>query len=300
MDTQKALDSLEKDGIALLGKIISDDDLASMQAVYTRALEKPSWNTWIGFEQNEKWRRLIENLLLYDKAFLDLAVRDDVISVLDQYIGEGYELTEARGWETVATRRDFHGWHQDAWCSEDLVPRPREVKLACYLTDVTSGHFQYMRGTHGSNEPARMFPDRELVGMSDKIIDAKGEAGTCFLFDTSGIHRQSVPVLKKRWVIMYNYHDPTTPMGDFATGYGRYRPHMLNAGFLGGLSANQQRILGFHRKRPESGFHPEERRYPATHNLVGLITRLRLEYQDFSGQVDRVISAIQRRLPGSR
>lgn len=298
MDHNNILKSLEEDGIAMLGKVVDYDALSRMQNVYTQALKKPTWNTWIGFEQNEKWRRLVENVLLYDKAFLDLPLHPDIMAILEKYIGSKYELTEARGWETVSTKRDFHGWHADAWCSPNLKPPPREVKLACYLTDVTSGHFQYMKGTHGSEEPARMWPDREVEHMNELIIDAKGEAGTCFLFDTSGIHRQSVPVLEKRWVIMYNYHDPTTPMGDFATGYGRYRPHMLNAGFLGGLSSEQQRVLGFNRACRDEAFHPDERRYPATHSLIQLVTRLRLEYQDIAYQAKRVKNAIQRRIPG--
>jgi hypothetical protein len=298
MDQERILRSLETDGIALLGKIIDDDALARMQDVYKRALERPSWNTWIGFEQNEKWRRLVENVLLYDKAFLDLPLRPDITTVLEKYIGPEFELTEARGWETVATKRDFHGWHADAWCSPDLIPPPREVKLGCYLTDVNSGHFQYMKGTHRGEEAAREYPDREVEHMKDLIVDAKGGAGSCFLFDTSGIHRQSIPVLKKRWVIMYNYHNPDVPMGDFATGYGRYRPHMLSACFLGSLTVEQQRILGFNRKPPDEGFHPAERRFPATHSLVQLITRMTLEYQDFAQQLRRVKNAIHRRIPG--
>ena len=295
IDSRRAINFLKKDGIYLLGQILPGHTIDRMKLVYSRALEKPTWNTWIGFEQNEKWRRLIENVLLYDKSFLDLPLREELSAILAEYIGPKFELTEARGWETVATKRNFHGWHQDAWCREDLVPRPREIKLACYLTDVTSGQFQYIAGTHQRTGPARMYSAREIEPLADRIVDVKGEAGTCFLFDTSGIHRQSTPVLEKRWVLFYNFHDPATPLGDFATGYSRYRPQMLNACFLGGLTHEQQRILGFYRKNEEV-FHPEEQRYPLTHAIVGLITKLRLENQDYSSQVRRIIDAVQRRL----
>lgn len=298
IDQDKVLESLEKDGIALLGKIISDDQLKRMQDCYSRALKNPTWNTWIGFEQNEKWRKLVENVLLYDRAFLDSALNPNIMEVLQKYIGPDYELTEARGWETIATKHDFHGWHEDAWCSADLLPAPREVKLACYLSDVTSGHFQYLKGTHGRAEPARHWSDREVEPMKDLLVNAKGEAGSCFLFDTSGIHRQSVPVLKPRWVVMYNYHDPKTPMGNFATGYGRYRPHMLNASFLGGLSNEQQRVLGFYRDTPEEPFHPNERRYRGTHSFVKATTKMRLEYQHIRQQYFRVKNAVRRKLGG--
>ena len=136
-----------------------------MVRCYSRALEFPTWNTWTGYEQNEKWRRLVD----------------------------------ACGWETIATRRDFHGWHADGWYAPGTVPKPKEVKLGCYLTDVSSGHFQYIKGSHYADEPARHWLDREVEPMRDRIVDAKGPAGICFLFDTSGVHRQSVPVLEPRW-----------------------------------------------------------------------------------------------------
>ena len=95
MNQEEILKALETDGIALLGKIIDDDALSRMQQCYTNALKNPTWNTWIGFEQNEKWRKLVENVLLYDKAFLDLPLNPDITAVLKKYIGPEFELTEA-------------------------------------------------------------------------------------------------------------------------------------------------------------------------------------------------------------
>lgn len=299
MQPQSIVDGLEQDGIVLLGKCVADESVERMQDCYKRALAFPSWNTWIGYEQNEKWRRLVENLLLYDRAFIDLALQSEVMAALSQYIGPDYCMTEARGWETIATKRDFHGWHADAWYAPDYTPRPREVKLACYLTDVSSGHFQYVKGSHKSNEPARHWPDREVYPMNDRIVNATGPAGTCILFDTAGVHRQSIPVLQPRWVIMYNYHNPDVPLGNFATGYGRYRPLLLNAALLGGLSSEQQRVLGIGRAAPIENFHPKGRRYPHLHSIIKGTIRLRMEAQDWVDQLHRVGGALKRRLKQS-
>ncbi|HSP62051.1 MAG TPA: hypothetical protein VLQ90_03620 [Pyrinomonadaceae bacterium] len=38
-----------------------------------------------------------------------------------------------------------------------------------------------------------------------QILEVKGPAGTAFLFDTSAIHRQGVPVLETRQALFYNY-----------------------------------------------------------------------------------------------
>lgn len=155
MNARNILDTLEQDGIVLLGKFISDSMLLRMQNCYRRALQYPTRNTWMGYEQNEKWRRLVENLLLYDRSFVELALQPTIIDVLNKYIDPGSTMVEARGWETIATRRDFYGWHAVAWYAPGTTPIPREVKLGCYLTDVTSGHFQYIKGGHHRDEPAR-------------------------------------------------------------------------------------------------------------------------------------------------
>jgi hypothetical protein len=72
-----------------------------------------------------------------------------------------------------------------------------------------------------------------------------GPAGTAFLFDTSGVHRQAMPILEARRAVFYCYHDPHVPLQQEDVEYGRYQPLLLRASYLGGLSAEDQRLLGF-------------------------------------------------------
>jgi hypothetical protein len=81
-----------------------------------------------------------------------------------------------------------------------------------------------------------------------RVLELTGAAGTAFLFDTSGIHRQGVPMLEPRQAIFYNYHDPNVRLQPEDVDYYRYHPLMLNAAFLGSLSRDDQRILGFGNK----------------------------------------------------
>jgi hypothetical protein len=290
--------TLESDGVVMLGKLVDGERLQRLRAIYTRALERPTWNTWVGFEQNEKWRRHIENLLIYDREFVEHALYPDVCEVLRQYIGPGFELVEARGWETITTRRDFHGWHVDAWYDETIRPRPREVKLGCYLTDVETGHFQYVRASHGADESPRHFSGEEIAEMADRIVDMKGPAGTCFLFDTSGIHRQSSPVLSKRWVVMYNYHDPVHRVGDEHLTFGRYRPLLLNAAFLGDLDKEQLRILGVGRSTNAPPFQPPVRRFEKLHAVFHFLTWARMELFNLIYDARELLAGVRRRLSG--
>lgn len=296
MTTREIFDALAANGVVMLGQLVTGERLERMQTVYRTALERPTWNTWIGFEQNEKWRRLIENLLIYDRAFVDHALYPSICEVLREYIGPGFELVEARGWETIATRRDFHGWHADAWYDENVQTRPREVKLACYLTDVETGHFQYVRGSHKTEEAPRSYAGSEVAQMADRILDLKGPAGSCFLFDTSGVHRQSSPVLKKRWVVMYNYHDPAIRVGNEHLVFGRYRPLFLNAAFVGGLTGEEQRVLGMGRVTNMPSVQPTAQRFQGMHRLMHRAMRAYLELQDVKSFVRSSYHGVRRRL----
>ncbi|HEU5402508.1 MAG TPA: hypothetical protein VFU86_14185, partial [Terriglobales bacterium] len=137
----------------------------------------------------------------------------------------------------------------DAWYDQKKVDFiPREVKLALYLTDVESGYFEYVRGSHQKQAP-RTVRNFELHDVDPaRVLKAKGPAGTVILFDTSGIHRQSVPILEERHAIFLNFHDPFIPLQSEDVEYNRYHPLILNAAFLGGLTEEDRRILGFGNK----------------------------------------------------
>jgi Phytanoyl-CoA dioxygenase (PhyH) len=248
-DVDGLLSTLIKDGIVVLPELVSSKQLQSMQRTFASRLKRLRWNDFDGYEQTELYRHMVHDVLTLDQGFVDLALNSTIKKVLDGYLGSRYELTEAKGWKSLPTKRDFHGWHGDAWYEQDGAHEiHREVKLAMYLTDVRSGAFNYIKASHQKQHPRR-FSSAELrdVPASD-VVELLGSAGTAFLFDTSGIHRQGVPMLEPRQAIFYNYHDPTVPLQREDVEYYRYHPLILNAAFLGELSSDDQRILGFGRK----------------------------------------------------
>src|SRR6185369_485071 len=240
---------LDQNGIVLLPRLIPDEQLNSMQRAFESRLQRLRWNNFEGYEKTEPYRHMIEDMLLLDQGFLDLAIHPVVKALVKAYVGEKAELTEARGWKSLPTRRDFHGWHGDAWYDQETHAEiPRELKLAVYLTDVRSGAFNYIRGSHRRDHP-RPVPNAELGEMSSfEIVEMMGNAGTAFMFDTSGLHRQGVPMLERRHAVFYNYHDPQVRLqkGDYEAN--RYHPLLLNAAFLGDLSPEDQKLLGFGNK----------------------------------------------------
>lgn len=278
---------LETDGIVTLPPIVSPEQLAGMQKAFEVKLRRMRWNDLDGYEKTERLRHMVQDVLLLDQGFVDLALNPLAMEVIRRYVGPQFTLVEAKGWRSLPTKRDFHGWHGDAWYDQETVKNeiPREVKLACYLTDVESGGFNYIKGSHARQAPRTIRRD-ELPDMpADSTLHVTGAAGTAFLFDTSGIHRQSVPILKERNAVFLNYHDPNIPLQKEDVDYYRYHPLLLNAAFLGNLTGEDQRILGFGDK---ANYIPHYERRPHHRGLQCLMSgthATQLFFHDFFTRV---------------
>ena len=240
---------LEQDGIVVLPELVRPETLRAMQAAFASRLRRLRWNNFDGYQKTEPYRHMVEDVLVLDQGFVDLVLHPHVKGVLNRYLGNQYELTEAKGWKSLPTKRDFHGWHGDAWYDQTEAPEiHREVKLAIYLSDVRSGAFNYIKGSHRKQHP-RLVKNAEVSDVNpSEIAELLGPAGTAFLFDTSGIHRQGVPMLEERQACFFNYHNPRVALQQEDVDYYRYHPLILNAAFLGELTEEDQRILGFGNK----------------------------------------------------
>ncbi len=237
--------ALEQDGVVRLPMLFGAEQLAAMQQAFNARLRQLRWNNINGYEKTEPHRHMVEDVLTLEQGFVDVAVHPIVKQVLQRYLGR-YALVEARGWRSLPTKRDFHGWHGDEWYDQQVSKQiPKEVKLGFYLTDVRSGAFNYIRGTHRKHPPRRIRTADLPPVPATQIAELTGPAGTAFLFDTSGIHRQGVPMLETRHVVFLNYHDPHVPLQKEDRESYRYHPLLLNAAFLGDLSDEDRRILGF-------------------------------------------------------
>lgn len=247
---QRLAAELETNGIVVLPSLVSPEQLPGMQRAFEVRLRRMRWNNFEGYQKTEIYRHMVEDVLLLDQGFVDLAVHPLVKEILAGYLGTKYELTEAKGWRSMPTRYDFHGWHGDTWYDQATQQTiHREIKLGMYLTDASSGAFKFIKGSHRQQHPHNLKKaEVKNLPFSD-VLELTGKAGTVFLFDTSAIHRQSIPILEPRQAIFYAYHDPDVPVQPEDIGYYRYHPLLLNAAFLGDLSAEDQRILGFGNKK---------------------------------------------------
>jgi hypothetical protein len=261
---------LETNGIVVLPSLLNVAQLHNMQRAFESRLRRMRWNNVEGYQKTERHRHMVEDVLQLDQGFVDLALHPLVKQILNNYLGTNYELTEAKGWKSLPTKRDFHGWHGDAWYDQTNEAKiHREIKLAMYLTDVRSGAFNFIKGSHQRQHPrpVKNYEVEDFEG--SQFVELKGPVGTAFLFDTSGIHRQGVPMLEERQAIFYNYHDPRVRLQPEDVNYYRYHPLLLNAAFLGDLSCEDQRILGFGNKTNFQPAFERDARIPFAYNVFG-------------------------------
>ncbi len=284
--TNRLAKELEHRGVAVMPDLVTPEQLHAMRQAFAARLGRQRWNDIDGYVKSEPYRLMLEDLLQTHQAFQDVALHPRITEALREYIGPGFQLTEAKGWQSNRTKYDFHGWHGDGWYDQArVVGIPREVKFGVYLTDVKSGSFKYVRGSHGRQTPHNLRREETAHIPAEQILEVLGPAGTAFLFDTSGIHRQSVPILEKRWAVFYGYHDPSVPLQAEDVEYYRYHPLLLNAAFLGGLSKEQERILGFGDRRNYQEHYVRRTAHRGYHAVIQRVFDLKLGVGAFAGRV---------------
>jgi hypothetical protein len=289
--------TLETDGVVRLPRLVSDDALRGMQAAFASRLGRMRWNDCDGYERTERLRLMVQDVLTLSQGFVDLTLHPLVKGALNAYLGSAWSLCEAKGWQSLPTKVDFHGWHGDSWYDQTKVTGhiPREVKLAFYLSDVTSGAFQYIKGSHGKRVPyhlKRADAKRLPMGNAEEFF---GPAGTALLFDTSGIHRQGIPILEPRRAVFYNYHDAAVPLQREDVEYYRYHPLLLNAAFLGGLTPEDLRVLGFGDKTHYQPAFTRRRSHPLFQSGLTAAYDAKLVVDEWSGRVAGKLKRLRRK-----
>jgi hypothetical protein len=127
------------------------------------------------------------------------------------------------------------------------------------------------------------------------MVEFLGPAGTAVLFDTSGVHRQGIPILEPRLAMFYNYHDPAIPLQEEDVAYYRYHPLLLNAAFLGDMTAENMRILGFGDKMHYQPSFVRKRSHPLFQRCMAAAFAATLTLEEWSGRVLGKLGRLLRR-----
>src|SRR5881396_1788692 len=65
---------LDTNGLVVLPKLVSDDQLRGMQKAFELRLHRLRWNNFDGYQKTEPYRHMVEDVLLLDQGFVDIAM----------------------------------------------------------------------------------------------------------------------------------------------------------------------------------------------------------------------------------
>src|ERR1700730_15258298 len=88
---------LEDSGIAILPDLLTANQLQWMRRSFDARLKRMRWNNFDGYEKTERYRHMIQDVLTLDQGFIDAALHPVVISALREYLGDTFEVVEAKG-----------------------------------------------------------------------------------------------------------------------------------------------------------------------------------------------------------
>jgi hypothetical protein len=118
--SETVLSDLQRDGIAVLPGFIPKEQLTQVQLAFDTVLRRMRWNDFDGYEKNDKYRLMVQNVLTLEQGFVDAALHPVVKDVLREYIGDSFEL-RSEGVEVATDARRLPRWHGDAWYDQTRV-----------------------------------------------------------------------------------------------------------------------------------------------------------------------------------
>lgn len=241
------LKALRHDGVVVLPACITPDELSIMQRHFRSQLVRPAFNSWQGYSQTDRKRLMVDQVLTLDRVFCQLPLMPLIHDLVVSYLDSSVCLQEAKGWQSLPFSDNFHPLHRDEWyCPLHYQAQaiPRSLKLGCYLDDVESGAFAYVKGSHHHCSQGEVGEHYHQQTEDHQITTITGKAGTLFLFDPEGLHQQSYPNLSARNALFYHFFSPLVVLSKNFTQWGRFQRLLIDTSFLSGLSEQQLAFLG--------------------------------------------------------
>src|SRR5438128_811411 len=72
--TDRLFAELDADGIVVLPNLLSAEHLRGMQKAFDTRLRRMRWNNFDGYHKTELYRHMVEDVLILDQGFVDLAL----------------------------------------------------------------------------------------------------------------------------------------------------------------------------------------------------------------------------------
>ena len=242
---------------------------------------------------------MVQDVLTLEQGFVDLALAPGRQGdARPSYIGDAVRAGRGQGLAVAADPERLPRLARRRLVRPGPGRRtiPREVKLAFYLTDVRSGAFQYIKGTHGRQAPRPVRADEvERRRRRRRSSRPTGRPGPRSSSTPRASTARACRSSNARHAVFYNYHDPSVPLQKEDVDYYRYHPLLLNAAFLGrALRRGPPRP----RVRQQDELPPRLRAPAAAHRVPGPdAAGLRREAPRRAGLQERVAGKLSRAAP---
>ncbi len=249
----EAVAALDRAGCIVLRNLLPPDRFAELARRVETVLARPAIAGSIGYAKIDHPKKLANPFLLR-RPFVDLALDERVIDLVERYQGSETILAEANlkhdapvGYVYFPMHADFSvGWRKKndspfRLSAEDMR-QPIGVGGAFYLHDTREGAFCFCVGSHQLLAPRgkrlNAYPEGERRAILDSLVRVDGKAGDLVLFDDRGFHGPDQPAPVSRTVILLDYYRVAT------FGHTQVAPLLAYPSDLGGLSPRQLRVLG--------------------------------------------------------
>ncbi len=237
---------LKDQGVVVLPDLIISEQLSAIRNAFECQLQQPSFNAWQGYHQTDRRRLMVDQLLTVEQGFVDVVLLSLLQILVKRYLGESACLQEAKGWQSLPFKDDFHPLHRDEWYCRDHYneqKKPMSLKLGLYLDDVDSGAFAYIPGSHRD-----VRDEHGIIDEQSPPTLVTGKAGTVFLFDPEGLHQQSFPNFKKRNAAFFHFFTSDIVLSQNFIRWGRFRQLLIESSYLHSCTPEQLAFLGIGRQ----------------------------------------------------
>jgi hypothetical protein len=178
------------------------------------------------------------HLLTVSRNLFNYVCAEKIRKIASQILdAENIRLKAMRYYETYGR---FHmQWHTDNKTDRRVAQIPGIIVI-CYLSDVSEGEFQYIKGSHKwSGEKAYSdYTDEYIERLhGGDVISFKKPKGSIIIYNTYGIHRAS-PVHRRNYIRKSIFFQIDTEINNG-------EPILLNPSFMDQINPEINTYLGF-------------------------------------------------------
>jgi len=182
----------------------------------------------------------LNQVLARSKHCFDLVTSNKILDIGEQTLGHDFRLVTKRYYTTREGAK--MAWHRDNKSAPHEVIKAHGLIFIFYMTDVTHGAFQFIRGSHDRDEATQIeFPDEYVARTYPAdIVTYQAPRGAFIVYDIRTIHRAEP-------FAGIDYERSSLFMGMMAEPT-KAEPVLINTSFFDKVDDRLIKYLGFGKK----------------------------------------------------